>query len=96
MAPGDDHFRVRIVKYFFLNLIVKRVWLWFKISRSLLRLLQFDRVEVRADDYVPRLAGNMRVKPVPHEPDKVLIIMFTAFLEPRGRRFVLLERFQRM
>ena len=46
MAPGYDHFRVRIVEEYFHNLIDERVWLWFKINRCLLRLLQFDRVDV--------------------------------------------------
>ena len=31
----------------------------------------------------------------PNEPDKVLV-MFIAFPKPKGRRFVLLERFKRM
>ena len=40
----DDNFRVCIVDiHDFVNMAVERVWLWFKISRSLLRL---DQVEV--------------------------------------------------
>ena len=56
MAQGDDYFRVSItdVDEFFPE-VVQKVWLCFKISRNLLKLLRFDRVEVQADSYVPRL-----------------------------------------
>ena len=84
----NDDFRVRIVDiHNFVNVAVEKVWLWFKISRSLSRLLRLDQVEVRVEDYVPRLDRHIRIKPVPHELDKV-VVMFIAYPEPERRRFV--------
>ena len=94
MAAGNDHFRVCIVdSHDFLHEKVETVCLWFKITRRLLKLLRFDQVELRADSYIPH--RQLRINPVPHEPDKVLA-MFVAFPEPEGRRFVLPENYKRM